>query len=291
MNAVSRRDIDNAVARRDAAKEEVQAAKQRVQAAEGGVKAAEGQVEAAKAQVEFAKIKLGYTKVYAPVSGLIGQTKAQIGDLVGRPPNVVLDTISNVDPIFVEFSMNEREYLDLARRMTGRTQGAGKATGLELVLADGSTYSEKGAVNFANRQVDPTTGTILIQASFPNRARLLRPGQFARVRGVLDTKLGALLVPQKAVQELQGQYQVFVVGAGDKVEVRNVKMGQKVGELWVADEGLKPGDRVIVDGLQRLKADMVVAPKPVPPPSEAAQPPAPPAPAPEAPATPAKTGH
>lgn len=272
INAISRRDLDNAVARRDASRERLRAANEEVEAARGVVRAAQGQVDAAKAQVEFAKIKLGYTKVYAPVSGLIGQTKSQVGDLVGRPPNVVLNTVSNVNPIFVEFSMNEREYLELARRLgSGRTEASGRAANLELLLADGSTYPERGTINFANRQVDPTTGTLLVQASFPNPGRLLRPGQFARIRGVVETKRGALLVHQKAVQELQGQNQLFVVGPGDKVQVRNVKMGQRVGELWVVDEGLKPSERVVVEGLQRLKAEMAVVAKPASFPSGTAQ--------------------
>lgn len=260
LKAISRRDLDNAVARRDAAKERLGAAKEVVEAARGAVRAAQGQVDAASAQVGLTKIRLGYTKVYAPISGLIGQTKAQVGDLVGRAPLIVLNTISTIDPIFVDFSLNERQYLEMARRLGGRQPG--RTTGLELLLADGSTYSERGSVNFANRQVDPSTGTLLIQASFPNPSKILRPGQFGRVRGVTEVKRGALLVPQKAVQELQGQHQLFVVGPGDRVAVRNVKMGQRTGELWVVDEGLGPGERVVLEGSERLKAGMRVVPRP-----------------------------
>ena len=284
INAISRRDLDNAVAQRDAAREQVkaaregiQAAEQRARAAEGGVAAALGSVDAAKAQLRSAQINLGYTKVNALISGLIGKSKAVVGDFVAGA--VVLNTISILDPIHVEFSVDERQYLRLAKTVGERTPG-GASAGLELILADGSTHPQLGAINFADRQVDPTTGSLMLQASFPNPEKILRPGQFARVRGLVDTRQGALLVPQSAVQELQGQYQLFLVGSGDKVEVRNVKMGQRVGDLWVAEEGLKPDDRLIVEGLQRLRAGMDVVPKVVAPPPESGQPAAaPPAPA------------
>jgi len=276
INAVSRRDLDTAVAQRDTAQEQVnaaregiQAAEQRTRTAEGGVGAAQGGVDAAMAQLRSAQINLGYTEIQAPISGLIGKSKVEFGDFVGGA--AVLDTISIIDPIHVEFSIDERQYMTLARAAGERTARQSRS-GLELILADGSTHPHLGTINFADRQVDPKTGSLLLQASFPNPDKILRPGQFARVRGKVDVREGALLVPQRAVQEVQGQYQVFVVGAGDKIEARNVKLSERVGELWVAEEGLKADDRVIVDGLQRLRAGMEVVPKVVAPPPESGQP-------------------
>lgn len=294
IKAVSRQDLDTAVAQRDAARERVAANKQAVEvarksveAARGEVAAAQGGVDAALANLESAKINLGYTKIYSPLAGLIGKTKYQVGDLVGQAGTAALNTVSAVNPIYVEFSLNEREYLNLSRRLEGAKSAGGKDGSLELILADGSVHPHRGSINFADRQVDPATGTLRLQASFPNPEKILRPGQFARIRGVVETKQGALLVPQNAVQELQGQYQVFVVGAGDKIEVRNAAMGQRVGELWVAEEGLKPDDRVIVEGLQRLRAGMEVVPKTASRTPEPAQPAA----APAAPAAPAGEGR
>ena len=264
--AISRRDLDTAVAERDAALQRVAAAKERVEAARGGVQAAEGQVAAAEAQLKSAKIQFGYTKVYSPLSGLIGKTQAQVGDLVGRPPLVDLNAISQLDPIHVEFSISEREYLELVKRIpeSQRRQQKGD-TNLELILSDGTTYSEKGSINFADRQVDSATGTLLLQAAFPNPDKLLRPGQFARVRGLVETKRGALLIPQRAVQEMQGQYQVYVVGADNVAQVRSVTLGERVGSLWQTETGLESGDRVIVDGLQRVRPGAPVAPQEAPP--------------------------
>jgi len=222
-------------------------------------------VTAAMAQLEAAKIQLGYTKVHAPLSGLIGKTQAQVGDLVGRPPLVDLNAISQLDPIHVEFSISEREYLELVKRIPESQRKQQGGTRLELILADGATYAEKGGINFADRQVDSATGTLLLQASFPNPDKLLRPGQFARVRGLVETKRGALLIPQRAVQELQGQYQVLVVGADNVAQVRSVTLGERVGALWQVEEGLEPGDRVIVDGLQRVRPGAPVAPQEAPP--------------------------
>ena len=263
--AISRRDLDTAVAGRDASLQRVAAAKERVAAARGGVQAAEGQVAAAEAQLAAAKIQLGYTKVYSPLSGLIGKTMAQVGDLVGRPPLVDLNAISHLDPIHVEFSISEREYLELVQRVPKNQRSQKGGTSLELILADDTTYAEKGTINFADRQVDAATGTLLLQASFPNPDKLLRPGQFARVRGLVEMKRGALLIPQRAVQELQGQYQVYVVGPDNVAQVRPVTLGERVGSLWQAETGLESGDRVIVDGLQRVRPGAKVSPKESPP--------------------------
>jgi membrane fusion protein (multidrug efflux system) len=291
IKAVAQRDLDTAVGRRDATLQQVEAGQQAVRAgeegvrawdervkamekrvltAEAGVVAAKGQVEAAEAQVESVHIRLGYTKIEAPVSGLIGKSLAQVGDLVGRAPLTVLNTISRIDPIFVEFALSERDYLRLVERLGhggGRVEEQG---GLDLTLADGKTHAHKGTVNFADREVDPATGTLLIQASFPNPEKVVRPGQFARIRGRVETKAGALLVPQRSVQELQGQYRVYVVGPDDVAQVRPVAVGERVGSLWIVEEGLQSGDRVIVEGLQRVRPGVRVLPREAPP--ESSQP-------------------
>ena len=241
MNAVSQRDLDNATARQGSA---------------------QGEVDAAKAQLSNTELNLSYTKVTSPISGIIGKTQAKVGDYVGRAPNpVILNTVSNVDPILVEFFVSEADYLWAVRRYGEKAAQSPTKGNLELVLADGSVFPNEGTVNFADRQVDPKTGTILIQASFPNRDKILRPGQFGRVRFVANVRKGALLVPQRAVQELQGNSQVWVVGPGNKAQVRPVKTGPKVGTLWVIEQGLKPGDQVILEGLTKVKPDMVVVPK------------------------------
>ena len=257
MNAVSQRDLDNAVARQGSA---------------------QGEVDAAKAQVSNMELNLSYTKVTAPITGIIGKTQAKVGDYVGRAPNpVILNTVSNVNPILVEFFLSEADYLWAVRKRGEQAAESPKQAGLDLVLADGSVFPNKGIVNFADREIDPKTGTILVQASFPNPDKVIRPGQFGRVRFVANVRKDALLVPQRAVEELQGSYQVWIVGPGNKAEVRPVKPGPKVGSLWVIEQGLSPGEQVILEGLTKIKPDMVVVPKP------AAQPEAP-APAAEAPA-------
>jgi len=248
MNAVSQRDLDNATARQGSA---------------------QGEVDAAKAQVSNTELNLSYTKVTAPITGIIGKTQAKVGDYVGRAPNpVILNTVSNVDPILVEFFISEADYLWAVKKRGEHAAESPKQADLELILADGSTFPNKGSVNFANRQIDPKTGTILVQASFPNPDKVIRPGQFGRVRFVANVRKGALLVPQRAVQELQGSYQIWVVDPGNKAEVRPVKPGPKVGSLWVIEQGLSPGEQVILEGLTKIKPDMVVVPKPAAQPEE-----------------------
>ncbi len=251
MKAVSERDLDTALAQQGAAR---------------------GRVEAARAALDGARLDLSYTKIEAPIDGLIGFSKAKIGDFVGRPPNpVILNTISDVRSVRVQFSITEREYLELMKK-GAEDQRAGtkqEKRSLQLLLADGSTYPYPGMVDFTEREIDPTTGTLRIQATFPNPDKLLRPGQFARVRAVIETKKGALLVPQRAVQEIQGNYRVFVVGEDNKIQVRAVEPGPRVGELWLIEHGLNPGDRVVLEGLQKVQADQVVVPKVVAPPTTA----------------------
>lgn len=221
--------------------------------------AAEAAAEAAKAAAERAQIDLGYTKVVAPEPGLIGKTEVYPGTLVGRGQPTLLTHISQIDTIHVRFSIAEKDYLYYARRREerGRAGGAGQAP-FELLLADGTVHPETGRLVFVDRNVDPQTGTILIEAAFPNPQGIVRPGQYARVRVAVDVKKDALLVPQRSLQELQGIYNVAVVKPDDTVDVRMVKPGERIGTLWVIDSGLKAGDQVVVEGLQKVRPGIKV---------------------------------
>jgi membrane fusion protein (multidrug efflux system) len=241
--AVSRQELDDAKALQDAAT---------------------SQLEATKAIVEKATLDLGYTRVTAPISGLIGTTLVKPGNLVGKGENTLLTTISQIDPILFRVGVTEADYLRVIRRFPGGTGGAARATGIQLTLTDGSIYPHTGKVSVVDRAVDPTTGTLNVQLEFPNPDLVLRPGQYGRARILLETKTGALLVPQRAVQELQNLYSVAVVGSDNKVAFRNVRVGQRVDSSWVIEEGVKPGERVVVEGLQRIRDGVTVAPKPAP---------------------------
>jgi RND family efflux transporter MFP subunit len=217
-------------------------------------------VEAARAAVERAKLNLSWTKVTAPINGIAGISVAQIGDLV--TPTTMLTTVSQVDPIKVYYPISEQEYLHFARRIRELEQGRGGVRApLELTLADGTVYPERGTFSLADRQVDLRTGTITMQSLFPNPENILRPGQYAKIRVAAETRKGAMLVPQVAVQQLQGSSQVAVVGAENKVDIRPVKVGEQVGNMWIITQGLKPGERVVVEGVQKVKAGMAVNPK------------------------------
>lgn len=227
--------------------------------------AAKGATAAAKAAVEQAKLNLGWTRITAPIDGVVGIAKAQIGDLIDA--NSELTSMSTLDPIRVYFPISEQEYLEAAEKIQQRykEQKEGEEYGgvqPELILGGEKLYPHKGQFFLVNRQVDVKTGTILVAAIFPNPNSLLRPGQFARVRAVTKTKEKALLVPQRAVTELQGSYQVAVVTSDNTVDLRPVKVGQRAGNLWIIDQGLNQGERVVVEGLQKLKAGMTVDPKP-----------------------------
>jgi membrane fusion protein (multidrug efflux system) len=224
-------------------------------------RSAEAAVEAAKANVESAQINLGYTKVHAPEDGLIGKTEVYPGSLVGLGSNL-LTHISQIASIHVRFTLPERDYLRLARGrvesgQTGRVPGGP----LELVLADGTVHPEPGKLVFVDRNVDPTTGTIMLEAGFSNPNGIVRPGQYGRVRAAIETKPGAILVPQRAVTELQGIYNVAVVGSDNAVEIRMVTPGQRIGSLWLIDSGLKPGDKVVVEGTQKVRPGLKVTPE------------------------------
>jgi membrane fusion protein (multidrug efflux system) len=217
-------------------------------------------VEAARAAVEQAKLNLGWTKVISPIDGIAGISVAQIGDLV--TPSAVLTTVSQVDPIKVYYPISEREYMHFARRIREIEQGrGGERTPLELTLADGSVYPERGTFSLADRQVDLRTGTITVQGLFPNPGNMLRPGQYAKIRVAAETKKGALLVPQRAVQELQGTYRLAVVSPDNKVALRVVKVGERVENMWIIEEGLNLDERVIIEGLQKVRDGMPVNPK------------------------------
>ncbi len=241
VNAVSKKDLDDAIGR------------------EASARAA---VQAAKAAVRKDEIDLSFTRITSPIDGIAGIAKAQIGDLVGSPGGPELTTVSTVDPIKVFIPLSEQEYMRFIREAEAKGNSESKGSNLELILADGRVFPHKGKLYFADRQVDERTGTIKVATLFPNPGNLLRPGQFAKVKALIETQEGALLVPQRAVTELQGRYQVAVVSADNKVDLRWVKVGERAGSLWVIDEGLKPGERVIVEGIQKVKAGMPVTPKP-----------------------------
>jgi membrane fusion protein (multidrug efflux system) len=226
-------------------------------------RAAEAAVEAAKAQAQSAQINLGYTKVVAPENGLAGKTEVYPGTLVGRGQSTLLTHISQIGVIHVRFTIPERDYLFYARRAQEGGPGRVQKLPFELVLSDGSVHPEKGQLVFVDRNVDPATGTILLEAAFPNPGGIVRPGQYARVRAAVDMKSGAILVPQRAVSELQGIYNVAVVGGDDSVEIRMVTPGQRIGNLWVVDAGLKAGERVVVEGLQKVRSGIKVKPETV----------------------------
>ena len=222
--------------------------------------AAEATVAADKAAIERAELNLGWTKVTSLVDGVAGIAEVQIGNLVG--PNVRLTSVSQVDPIKVYFPVSEQQYLR-AMHLSSNVQPMDLFDSApELILADGTVYPHKGKILLTDRQVDPSTGTIRFVAAFPNPGNVLRPGQYGRVRIQTSIERGALLVPQTAVQDLQGGYQVAIVDADNKARIRPVKVGEKTGTMWVIEDGLKLNDRVIVEGIGKVKDGTVVVPKP-----------------------------
>ena len=224
--------------------------------------AAQAIVEAAKAQVEQAQLNVSFTKVRSLVSGVAGLAKGQIGDLVG--PTTVLTTVSQVEPIKAYFAISEQEYLKFSERISAVAEGRtrmGERRNLELILSDGSLYPRKGWVVLTDRQVDVKTGTIRVAGAFDNPGNILRPGMFARVRAVTGTSKNALLVPQRSVVETQGTYSVVVIGADNKASIRPVKTGDRVGQMWVITDGVKAGDQVIAEGMQKAKEGSLVRTK------------------------------
>jgi len=223
---------------------------------------AQANVDAARANVERAQLSRDWSKVVSPIDGIAGIAKAQVGNLV--TPQTVMTTVSQVDPIKVYFSPSEQEYLQWSQN-GGQIGGARSKGILQLVLSDGKEYPQRGDILLQDRSIDPRTGTLQVAGVFPNPDRLLRPGQYARVRAVTSVRRGAILVPQRAVSELQGSYQAAVVGPGNKVEIRPIETADRIGSSWVVTKGLSPGDRIVVEGTQKVRPGAVVEPRPVPP--------------------------
>jgi membrane fusion protein (multidrug efflux system) len=251
VDAVSKQDFDNAT-QTDLAN------KAQVQAAQAAIAAAKAQIQAAQAQAETASINLGFTRIVAPIDGIAGIAQAQVGDLVSTSSGP-LTTVSTLDPIRDYFTVSEQEYLALQKRFSGSEKDQWK---LQLTLADGTTYPQEGQFYFADRQVNPNTGAIQLAALFPNPGNVLRPGQYGKIRAITRVQKNALLIPQAAVNEQQGSDLVAVVDKDNRVSMRPVQVGQRTATMWVIDGGLKPGDRVVVEGQQNLKPGMAVRTKP-----------------------------
>jgi membrane fusion protein (multidrug efflux system) len=247
--AASQQDLDNAI--------------QNNLAAKATVATAQAQIQTAQAAVETAQINLDFTRLIAPIDGIAGQAQLQVGALV-NPSSGPVTSVSTVDPIKVYFTVSEQEYLGWRKRYpTDATrEAADKNLHLQLVLADGSTYSHEGTFYFADRQVDPTTGAIRLAWLFANPGNILRPGGYGRIRTVTRIQQGALLVPQRSVSELQGGYQVAVVDSTNKVRIQPVEVADRVGSDWIITGGLKPGDRVVAEGVQKVRQGMQTNPKP-----------------------------
>ena len=239
-NAVSKQDLDNAVATEEATR---------------------ASMSAAEAQLTTAQLDLGYTRVTSPITGMAGNRLVDVGSFVGSPQPTVLTVVSSLDPIRFDFTISEVDYLSIARAAAaeGRTQARTDAN-LELVLADGSVHSQKGRITVIGRGVSTETGTLPLQATFANPGGLLRPGQFGRVRLPITTRKNAIVIPQRAVQELQGGYNVYVIGPDSVAQLRPVKLANRIGSDWVVSEGLEPADRIVVEGLQKIRAGAKVRP-------------------------------
>lgn len=232
--------------------------------------AAKAQVDSARATVVQAKLNLDWTKVTSPIDGVSGIAISQVGDLV--EPTTVMTTVSQLNPIKVSFPIAEQLYLRLANNRLKEGADKPRAGALELILADGSVFPQRGTITVIGRQVDPRTGTLTLEGQFSNPGNILRPGGYALVRAVIDNLPNATVVPQRAVQDFQGTSQVAVVTAENKVEIRNVTTGPRSGPDWAITDGVKPGERVIAEGLQKVRGGMTVAPKPYTAPAAALTP-------------------
>ena len=242
-NAISQRDLDAAIAAKGAA---------------------ETAVNAAKANLRIENIRLGYTQIKSPISGIIGKTDARIGEFVGREPNpVILNTVSRIDSLRVEFFLTESDYLKVFREHLSKPveTRASEALDLKLLLADGSLFDQFGTVDFLNRQVDPTTGSILVQATFPNPDQLVRPGQFARVRAAMEEIKNAALVPQRCVTEFQGRFNLMLVDNENTVQQQSVEIAGSYRDYYLVSSGVKPGDLVVLEGLQQISTGMKINPQ------------------------------
>jgi membrane fusion protein (multidrug efflux system) len=257
QKAVTQQELDNAVQNNIAFKAQIEASKAGVETAKAQIEASSAAVESAQAAVEAARVNTGFTHLTSPIDGIAGLAQVQVGNLVS-PSSGIITTVSTLDPIKANFTVGEQEYLSLTR---GGLNDLAKLE-LELILADESIYPQKGKFFFADRQVDQSTGAIQLTGLFPNQGNRLRPGQYGKVRAAIGTGTGALLIPQRAVTEQQGAYQVALVDDKDTVSLQQVKVGQQIGTMWVIREGLKPGQRVIAEGVQSARPGMRVTPKP-----------------------------
>jgi RND family efflux transporter MFP subunit len=263
QQATTQQELDNATQNNMAAKAQLQAAKAQVETDKAQIIAATAAIQSAKAAVETARIDLGFTRLTSPIDGIPGIAKQQVGALV-NPASGVITTVSTLDPIKVYFTASDQDYLAFTRRFptVEKRQAAMSHLEMDLILADGSIYSHKGKFDFADRQVDVRTGAIQLVGLFPNPGNTLRPGQYGRVRYSNQIHLGALLVPQEAVSDLQGAKQLAVVDSAGKVAIRTVELGETVGHEWIVRDGVKPGERVIVGGLQKVRPGQLVEAKP-----------------------------
>jgi membrane fusion protein (multidrug efflux system) len=262
QQAITQQDLDNATQNNIAAKAQLQAAKAQVETARAQITAATAAVQANKAAADTARINLGFTRLVSPIDGIPGIAQLQVGALVG-PTSPPITTVSTINPIKVYFTASEQEYLEYRRRFptTEKVQANNQRLELELILADGTPYPHKGKFYFADRAVDVRTGAIRLAGLFPNPDNVLRPGQYGKVRTSTQTRQAALLVPQQAVIDLQGTHQLAVVDDANKVSIRAVKLGETVGRDWIVHEGVQPGERVIIDGLQKVRQGSVVNPQ------------------------------
>jgi membrane fusion protein, multidrug efflux system len=247
-NAVSQSELDGAIASRDASR---------------------STVKAAQASLNIANIQLSYTELHSPINGIIGKTQARIGEFVGRDPNpVILNTVSRIDTIRVQFFITESDYLAFARQAREKLDSLHseelrrkREPSLDLILSDGSIHKYKGSLDFIDREVDASTGAILLQASFPNPEKLVRPGQYAKIKASVTTIKDALLIPMRSVMELQGQFSVYVVNDSSMVEARQIIVGEKIDDMWLITEGINADDKIVFDGLQKIRSGMKVKAK------------------------------
>lgn len=255
QQAITQQDMDNAKQTNESLKAQVGAARAAVETSKAQIAAALAGLSAAGANVETATVNLGFTRLRSPIDGIAGAATTQVGNLVGPSSNAVT-TVSTLDPIKANFTVSEQEYLSLTR-----DTAALKRLELQLVLSDGTVYGQKGRFSFADRQVTAGTGAIQLTGLFPNPGNTLRPGQYGKVRATVGLHAGALLVPQRSVNETQGAYMVAVVDPNNTIRIAPVKPGDRVGSKWVIDEGLKPGERVVTDGLFKIRPGAPVNPK------------------------------
>ena len=271
-NLVSKAQVEAAKAGVETARAQLRSANAQIRTANAAISTAKGQIRNVEAAVRTAQLNLGFTRILSPIDGVAGVAQAQVGNLINTTSGP-LTTVSTVNPIKIYFSLSESDYLAFTKRnlISGRPGASVARIELELILSDGTQYPYKGTFYFADRQVDPKTGSIRLAGIFQNPGNILRPGQYGRVRAVTSRRQDALLVPQRAVTELQGSYQVAVVGPENKIEMRTVKVGDKADAMWIIEDGLKQGESVVVEGTQKIKSGAVVNPKPFSTPTPAVQ--------------------